>query len=444
MKNKWVHTNFLGEEYQEKLLKHPTWKLKLFIKDVEEIYGVKINRWQAARAKKYALFACSKESVGTRWSVLERLCKGEILGATGRDANNQMFPVAWAIVESESKESWSWFIRHLIDDLEMQDGKGWTLLSDQQKGLMPVIAQLLPNVAHRLCARHIFTNWIKIIKGAPLHKLFWRAVKAYNEKTFLDVMQELRTQSGKAYTEMCARNVKFFCRCYYNTWASTDVTCNNMAETFNSWISEAREKPILTMLEEIRRQVMCRMVDKKAEAAKCNGIVTPRIRAKLNNFRQGTRNWRAIEANTNVYEVQHIHNSNLSYAVRLDQRKCACRYWDVNGYPCLHATTEICAKIENPESYAGIWYHKDTYQTAYSFPLEPVNGQHMWKKVEGGPILPSDARVKHGRPPNKRKISYGEAKSKKHPYRIPKSGKQFCSNCKEPGHKYKTCPQRIA
>lgn len=60
MKNKRVNALFLAEEYQEKLLKHPTWKLKLFIKDVEDTYGVRINRWQAARAKKYALSACAK------------------------------------------------------------------------------------------------------------------------------------------------------------------------------------------------------------------------------------------------------------------------------------------------------------------------------------------------------------------------------------------------
>ncbi|XP_021773501.1 uncharacterized protein LOC110737447 [Chenopodium quinoa] len=410
MKNKRVHANFLAEEYQEKLLKHPTWKLKLFVQDVEDTYGVKINRWQAVRAKKYALSACAKvvekqyeflrsymhelktSNVGTSvflslkphisrsepqfhmfyinfaalrqgflhecrkvlgldGAFLKGYCKGELLSATSRDANNQMFPIAWAIVETESKESWSWFLKHLIEDLEMQDGKGWTLLSDQQKGLLSFIPQLLPKVEHRLCARHIFTNWTKIIKGAPLHKLYWRAVKSYTQIDFENAMKELQKQSSKAYEEMCARNVKNFCRCFFKTWACTDVTCNNMAETFNSWILEAREKPILTMLEEIRRQVMSRMVDKKEQAAKCVSIVTPRVRLKLNDFRQAIRNWRLIEAKKDAYEVQHTHNINISYAVRLDKKSCACRYWDLNGIPCEHATAALCAKNETPENY---------------------------------------------------------------------------------------------
>ncbi|XP_074297298.1 uncharacterized protein LOC141628004 [Silene latifolia] len=226
-----------------------------------------------------------------------------------------MFPVAWAVVESESKESWSWFLEHLINDLDMKTGEKGTLLSNQQKGLVPTIADLLPDFEHRLCARHIFSNWIKVVKGAPLHKLFWRAVKAYTNEDFADAMNELQQRSSKAHLEMCSRDVKKLCRCFYKRWACTSVTCNNMAETFNSSILEAREKPILTMLEEIRRKVMSRMLEKKVQAAKCSGIVTPRIQANIKDHMQATRNWKAIEANQNVYEVQHVHNSTLTFAV---------------------------------------------------------------------------------------------------------------------------------
>ncbi|KAH9608490.1 hypothetical protein KSS87_016288 [Heliosperma pusillum] len=59
-RNRRANANFFAEEYQEKLLKHLTWKLKLFIRDVKEIYGVKISRWQASSAKKNALSSCAK------------------------------------------------------------------------------------------------------------------------------------------------------------------------------------------------------------------------------------------------------------------------------------------------------------------------------------------------------------------------------------------------
>ena len=68
--------------------------------------------------------------LGLDGAFLKGYCKGELLCATAMDANDQMFPVAWAVVEFESKESWSWFLAHLIKDLDMQTGDKWTLLSD--------------------------------------------------------------------------------------------------------------------------------------------------------------------------------------------------------------------------------------------------------------------------------------------------------------------------
>ncbi|KAL9664718.1 hypothetical protein QQ045_020124 [Rhodiola kirilowii] len=34
--------------------------------------------------------------------------KGHIHSAVGRDANENMFPITWAVCEAESKETWTW------------------------------------------------------------------------------------------------------------------------------------------------------------------------------------------------------------------------------------------------------------------------------------------------------------------------------------------------
>jgi hypothetical protein len=39
--------------------------------------------------------------------------KGQILTAIGMDGNNQIVPLAFAFVESENTERWSWFFRHI-------------------------------------------------------------------------------------------------------------------------------------------------------------------------------------------------------------------------------------------------------------------------------------------------------------------------------------------
>ncbi|CAN1176724.1 hypothetical protein LINPERHAP2_LOCUS32698 [Linum perenne] len=56
-----------------------------------------------------------------------------ILTAVRKDGNNQMFPIAWAVVEGENRDSWGWFISILQEELNLGDGSGWSVISDQQK-----------------------------------------------------------------------------------------------------------------------------------------------------------------------------------------------------------------------------------------------------------------------------------------------------------------------
>ncbi|CAN1842265.1 hypothetical protein LINPERHAP1_LOCUS36796, partial [Linum perenne] len=105
--------------------------------------------------------------------------------------------IAWAVVHMETKITWSWFLQLLIEDLSLGDGTGITLMSDMQKGLIPSIAELLPNCEHRMCARHIYAAWQKKWKGAALKKQFWRCVAS----TYLeDLVLQLQKLDGLVKT----------------------------------------------------------------------------------------------------------------------------------------------------------------------------------------------------------------------------------------------------
>ncbi|KAH7843177.1 hypothetical protein Vadar_013583 [Vaccinium darrowii] len=57
---------------------------------------------------------------------------GQMMHAVGRDANNQMYPIAMAVVEAELKDSWSWFLEILADVIGKPADKGWIFISDRQ------------------------------------------------------------------------------------------------------------------------------------------------------------------------------------------------------------------------------------------------------------------------------------------------------------------------
>ncbi|XP_019167849.1 PREDICTED: uncharacterized protein LOC109163555 [Ipomoea nil] len=57
---------------------------------------------------------------------------GQLCTAVGLDGDKALFPIAFAIVEGELKESWSWFLEQLEIDLNISNNShAWTIISDK-------------------------------------------------------------------------------------------------------------------------------------------------------------------------------------------------------------------------------------------------------------------------------------------------------------------------
>ncbi|GKV12552.1 hypothetical protein SLEP1_g23679 [Rubroshorea leprosula] len=80
--------------------------------------------------RKGFLLGC-RPVIGVDACFLKGMFKGTLLAAVARDGNNQMFPIAWAVVDSESTSSWRFFFRCLADDLSNHTGRDLTFISDQ-------------------------------------------------------------------------------------------------------------------------------------------------------------------------------------------------------------------------------------------------------------------------------------------------------------------------
>nr|KAJ0199431.1 hypothetical protein LSAT_V11C600339590 [Lactuca sativa] len=117
-----------------------------------------------------------RKVIGVDGCFLKGVYRGELLSAVGRDANNNIYPLAWAVVNVENKRTWKWFLDNLMEDhIGGGSGHGITILSNGHKGLFEVVKERLPDVEHRLCARHILANLHKKFKGEQYFKPFWRA-----------------------------------------------------------------------------------------------------------------------------------------------------------------------------------------------------------------------------------------------------------------------------
>ena len=85
---------------------------------------------------KNAIKNACRPFIGLDGCHLKNKYGGILLVAIGRDPNDQYLPIAFAVVESECKDSWSWFMTLLLEDI---GERRWCFISDQQKVIFILI-----------------------------------------------------------------------------------------------------------------------------------------------------------------------------------------------------------------------------------------------------------------------------------------------------------------
>ena len=116
--------------------------------------------------------------------------------------------------------------------------------------------------------------------------MLWNAARATTLAEFKFHIDEMRKINEGAATWLEERDPTTWSRHKFSPVAKCGALQNNIAESFNSVILPARDKPIITMMETIRRMLMKRFAVKKEGMMKYNGVICPRIKAKLEKAKQ--------------------------------------------------------------------------------------------------------------------------------------------------------------
>jgi len=120
-------------DYAHELLKYnsgSTIKIKVENDNDEAIFQI---FYSCLKACKDSFIFC-RPIIGLDGCFLKGKYGGELMSDVGRDGNDQLLPLAYAVVEVQNKETWTWFLELLIGDLGGIDVCGiMTFMSDQQK-----------------------------------------------------------------------------------------------------------------------------------------------------------------------------------------------------------------------------------------------------------------------------------------------------------------------
>lgn len=103
-----------------------------------------------------------------------------MVAACAIDAHNWIFPVAYGVLETESKESWGWFFQNLKKVIGHPEGL--VIHTDACKGLETAVDEIYPGVEHRECMRHLAQNFSKKFRGKFYDQHLWPCSLTYSIK----------------------------------------------------------------------------------------------------------------------------------------------------------------------------------------------------------------------------------------------------------------------
>ncbi|ONI27070.1 hypothetical protein PRUPE_1G066000 [Prunus persica] len=241
---------------------------------------------------------CLGTIVGFDGCFIKGAHPGQLLTVAGIDANTSMFPIAFGA------------------------RNGWVIITDKQKVLRKATEDLVSSAKHRHCVRHRHANFRTPGHcNLALRQILWAATRATIVPWWEAEMEKIRDLSRKAYKWLDDRPANHWSISHFKTSPKCDMLLNNLCECFNYAISEARDKPILTMLERLRSYLVLRMARQREMQW------TQKVRLGIVMIMEKPLNESgsciAQHAGRRKYEV--MHKLGGQYVVDLNRHTCSCR-----------------------------------------------------------------------------------------------------------------------
>ncbi|XP_009772353.1 uncharacterized protein [Nicotiana sylvestris] len=269
--------------------------------------------------------------------------------------------------------------------------------------------------------------------------LWWAACSTYEE----DFQDQLKSMSqveddGKTTVEdLLKYPPTCWSRAFFDTTCKNQSVDNNLTESFNAWILQARHKLIIKMLEEIRIKVMNMLNGNEAELIGWGSEYSPKTLNLYNQFMRIAQKCHVNGSADQGYEVTEGSDRNI---VNLGTKKCTCRTWNLCGILCPHAICALLYKKVNPLSEIHWFLSKKAYLQTYSHKLQPVRGEKFWKIEPSQNMDPPEFVRQAGRSKVKRIREANESTNRQGQWSQSRKGRVMtCNNCGEAGHNVRGC-----
>jgi MULE transposase domain len=355
---------------------------------------------------------------------------GTLLTAVFKTSNNSLLLLGYAVVSSETKESWTWFL-NCLKTAGMAPG---FFISDRDKGLLPSIAEIFPETPHHYCVRHLLNNFCQVFKGKALSSAVWVLVKAKTQIEYENAIAEIKNLSRgeEAFQWLQNAGLHHFCTFLFTVPVFGTLTSNN-AESINAALAGIREMSICDMIINIEKWHFQKIYQQKT-IAQTIFPVTPFILKTVEALVLESSFLESIQTSVNGFAVQFSATKKQNHAVVElgTPPKCSCAHFMEFHYPCVHIIKAAQQSGMNVLQFCSEIWSKNWYLMAFDQPAM-LTSLISRESLTVNPLLPPILHKKRGRP-KKRRIESQQALGSG-----AKNREITCKKCHQIGHNKRTC-----
>ncbi|XP_075478761.1 uncharacterized protein LOC142519606 [Primulina tabacum] len=356
--------------------------------------------------------------------------RGCLLVATAQDRDFHKFPIAWAIVDSENDDSWTWFLQKLKEFIN--DDPNLVIISDRHISIINDVRTVYEHASHVHCSWHLSQNLKRVSGRKGGIDLFMKTSYAYKVSEFDELYGCLKERYPNiaSYLEMHSSLDKWSRA--YSPGARYNIMTTNGVESINAKLKTEREMPIVALLDAIHKLTSKWFNKHRNAAGSATTTLTPSTEAILRaNF---TLSQRLKASQLNEFEY-HVYGDGKDEVVNLSDRSCSCRVFQIDKISCAHAIAAIYGAKLDLYDFCSPYYSSQMWALAYADTIYPVPIANEWNIPDHFKynVLPPDVKRKRGRAQKERFPSIGEFGRKR---------TKKCGVCHEFGHCRKKCPKR--
>ncbi|XP_072058200.1 uncharacterized protein [Arachis hypogaea] len=377
----------------------PALKVKSVIAEVQSKLNYTVSYQKACYYPCIRVFRHCKPVVHVDGTHLYGKYKGCLLVAVSQDGNNNIVPIAFAIVEGETSDAWHFFLSKLCQHVVTRDGVG--LISDR-------------------------------------HESINAAVERSNVREFEVRYQRLREQC-EAYTIWLNRIPRKQYALAFDGGYRWGHMTTNLVECINSVLKGVRNLPVTALVKATFYRLNELFTRKRVEATvRINAghvffdVVTSKLHT--NKLASGNIQVSCFDRQNEVFEVREMP-SGLEFAVDLRGLRCDYGEFQVDRIPCRHVFACCANQRLDWQVYVHDVYKMDRVWRVYQAWFRPLGNPTTWPAYNGPQFMPNPflRRMTKGHPRMTRYLNEMDTRMLRRPRR--------CSLCGAEGHNRSRCCQ---